>query len=113
METKIARFFELKTHIKQLEEELDQIRRDLLQQYPDPCTMEIGEYKLVISHQERREYDENRLYNKLPDASLWRLLSKVDPAKVNSMLKVNVINEDTLQDTYQTKKVPLLKVQKK
>jgi len=113
MESKLARFFELKQMQKEIEEELEVIRKAILQQYSEPVSLEIGDYRLKVTSQARREYDDNVLYNSLPDSSLWRLLSKTDTAKVASLLKLNVISEKILEGTYTIKYIPYVQVQKK
>lgn len=112
METKLARYYELKALKKQLEEELDNLRQQILDAHPEPTKLDVGEYQLKVSFQEKREFDDSKLYNALPDPSIWRLLSKVDTSKVTSLLKLNIITEDLLSNTYEIKKVPYVQVQK-
>jgi hypothetical protein len=112
MEQIFARYYELKQLHKEIEEELDTIRKQILELYPGPYTAESGPYRCTISFQEKREYDDHLLYNALPDASIWRLLSKADPGKIGSLLKLGVINEEMLNGTYVTKQTPYVKVQK-
>lgn len=112
MEQKLARFYELKQLQKEIETELESIRQQILELYPDAYTLESGGYKLSISFQERREYDENKLYNSLPDPSIWRLMSKADAGKISSLVKLNVISEGVLEGTYEVRSVPYVRVQK-
>jgi hypothetical protein len=44
---------------------------------------------------------------------VWRLLSKPDAAKIAGLVKLKVISEEKLKDTYDTKSVPLLYVERK
>ncbi|MNC77770.1 hypothetical protein D3C75_1298190 [compost metagenome] len=66
--------------------------------------------KLVT--QNRKEYDDEKLFNTLADPQVWRLLSRADPAKVASLAKLNVITEEKLAGTYTVKAVTLLQVDK-
>lgn len=66
--------------------------------------------KLVM--QNRKEYDDLKLYETLSDPEVWRMLSKSDPAKVASLTKLNVISEDKIMHTYSLKTVTLLQVDK-
>lgn len=113
MDQPIARYYELKEIQKQVEDELNALRGQLLEAHSEIGSAEEGEYKLSITYQERREYNDDRLFNALPDASLWRLMSKADTGKISSLLKLNVIHEQILTDTYEPKKVPVLRVQKR
>ncbi|MDF2667836.1 MAG: hypothetical protein K0R67_142 [Paenibacillus sp.] len=75
--------------------------------------LEAGSYKVKIVRQERKEYDDQRLYEALPDPDVWRMLSRADPAKITSLLKLNVISEEKLKDTFSVKSISLLQVDKK
>ena len=112
MEQLIARFYELKEIQKQVEDELGTLRSKLIDAYAEAGSAEEGDFKLLISYQERRDYSDDRLYNSLPDPSLWRLMSRADTGKIASLLKLNVIHEKILEGTYEQKKVPVLRVQK-
>lgn len=113
MEEKLARFHELKQLRKQIDDEIDRLREEFLEQFQEPTKLDQGDYQLRVTYQEKREYDDNKLYNALPDPTIWRLVSKVDPAKVTSLLKLNIIGEHILADTYELKKVPYIQVQKR
>ncbi|MGG1663027.1 hypothetical protein [Brevibacillus sp. NRS-1366] len=112
MEQQLARYYELKEIQKLVEEELNVLRNELIESYAEAGSAEEGEYKLSISYQERREFNDERLYNSLPDPSLWRLMSRADTGKIASLLKLNVIHEQMLTGTYVQRKVPVLRVQK-
>ena len=112
MERLVARYYELKELQKQVEEELEALRSRLLDEYTEAGGAEEGEYRLAISYQERREYHDDKLYNALPDPSLWRLISRADGGKIASLLKLNVISEPILAGTYELRKVPVLRVKK-
>lgn len=113
MEAKIARYYELKQVQKQIEEEIEQLRKDILVHYPEATAIDLGEFHIKISFQERKEYDDVALYNALPDASVWRLLSKADGSKITSLIKLNVINDEIIKDTYKIKQVPYIHITKK
>ncbi|ATO51314.1 hypothetical protein P4V86_18400 [Brevibacillus laterosporus] len=113
MEATIARYFAIKQQQKKLEEELEEVRRILLAVYPEPCVVEVGEYRLRISRQEKKEFNEENLLKVVEDPQIWRLISKVDVAKVNSLIKLGVIKEKTLEDTYTVKQTSYVQVSKK
>ncbi|QDX93913.1 hypothetical protein C2W64_02902 [Brevibacillus laterosporus] len=113
MESTIARYFAIKQQQKELEEEVEELRRILLAVYPEPCVIEVGEYRLKISRQEKKEFDEESLLKAVEDPQVWRLISKVDVAKVNSLIKLGVIKEKTLQDTYTVKQISYVQISKK
>ena len=113
MEQQVARYYELKELQKQLEDELNELRGKLIDAYAEVGSAEEGDYKLSISYQERREFNDEKLYNSLSDPSLWRLMSRADTGKISSLLKLNVIHEQMLAGTYEQKKVPVLRVQKR
>jgi hypothetical protein len=113
VELQIARYYQLKLMQKEIEDELDELKKQILEAHPDAGSVEAGEYKLTVHFQERREYNDERLYNALPDPSLWRLLSKADAGKISSLIKLQVIHDGILEGTYQLRKIPTLRVQKK
>lgn len=112
MEQQLTRYYELKRMQKEIEEELDELKKQILTSYPSAGSLVVGEYKLTVSIQERREYNDERLYNALPDPTLWRLLSKADTGKVAGLLKLRVIHENTVEGTYELRKISVLRVQK-
>lgn len=112
MEQLIARYYDLKQQQKKLEEEVDRLKAEILSEYEIPGSYMTDGYKLAISVQERRDYDDNQLYNALPDKELWRLLSKADSSKISGLLKLNIIGEHTLDGTYEVRQIPLVRVQK-
>lgn len=113
MEEQLARYYELKEIQKQVEEELSDLRQKLMDAHAESGMTEAGNYRLTISYQDRREYHDDKLYNALPDPSLWRLMSRADTGKIASLLKLNVIKDNILTGTYEQRKVPVLKVQKR
>lgn len=113
MDNHLARYYQLKETQKQVEEELNLLRSELLERYAEAGKAETDEYALSISYQERREYNDDKVYNALPDASLWRLMSRADTGKIASLLKLNVLQEQWLTGTYEVRKVPVVRVQKR
>ncbi|SFM37529.1 hypothetical protein SAMN03159341_12926 [Paenibacillus sp. 1_12] len=115
MDKKIKQYYQLKQKQKEIELELTELRSEIL----NHCTeqgvskLEVGGYSVKIVHQERKEYDDNKLYEALPDPEVWRLLSKADSSKIASLLKLNVITEDKIKDTFSVKTISLLQVDKK
>jgi len=111
----LKQYYQLKQKQKEIEHELLGLRNEIL----DYCTkqnvsqLEAGSYKAKLVHQERKEYDDNKLYEALPEPSVWRLLSKADSSKVASLIKLNVISEQAIKDTYAIKNITLLQVDKK
>jgi hypothetical protein len=115
MDKKVKQYFLLKKKQKEIDQELNDLRDEIL----NYCavhhmnTMETGNYTVKIIHKDRKEYDDNKAFEALPDPDVWRLLSKVDPAKVTSLIKMNVISEEILQDAVTLKKIASLHVEKK
>ncbi len=112
METQVKRYFQLKKKQKEIEQELGDLRNEII----NHCTeqemteLQMGPYQVKIVSQERKEYDDNKLYAALPDPSVWKMISKADPTKIASLIKLNVISEDTVRDTLSIKKISLLQV---
>jgi len=111
----VGRYFQLKSKQKEIDQELQELRNEILGFYEEQGITEtiVGNYQVKLVKQERKDYDDQRLAEALPDPQLWRLLSKPDVAKIASLLKLKVINEDQLKDTYETKQVTLLQVDKR
>lgn len=112
MESTLERYFQLKREQRELEEQLAGLRDELIRLFPEPVQSTIGGYHLRVSIQERREYDDRALYERLPDVSIWRLMSKADPAKISGLVKLNVISEDMLEGTYRSRQIPYVQVNK-
>jgi hypothetical protein len=112
---KARRYFQLKKKQKEIEQELSELRSEIMAYCTEQGLNEtdLGNYKVRIIDQERKEYDDNKLYEALPDPQVWRLMSKADPAKISGLIKMNVITEEAIKDTYVTKKVSSLLVDKK
>ncbi|WP_058304488.1 hypothetical protein [Gorillibacterium timonense] len=114
MKEELARYYELKGLVREAERELAGLRESLLRECEEQeCSELFGEgYRLKLVHQERKEFDDRKLYEALPDAELWRLASKADPAKIASLLKLGAITEEQLKGTYASKEITLLTVER-
>lgn len=115
VDKKLKQYYQLKQKSKEIEQELAGLRGEILQHCQEQAVTELeaGSYKAKLVLQERKEYDEKKLYEALPDLEVWRLLSKPDSAKIDSLVKLNVISGDKLKDAYSVKNVTLLQVDKK
>ncbi|MFF2886964.1 hypothetical protein [Paenibacillus sp. NPDC057967] len=111
----VGRYFQLKSKQKEIEQELQELRNEILAYYEEQGVTEttVGNFQVKLVKQERKEYDDTRLSEALPDLQLWRLLSKPDLSRIASLLKLKVITEDQLKDTYVTKHVTLLQIDKR
>lgn len=112
MENKLAKYFELKQRHRELEAELEELRDELIGWFNEPVQTTHGGYHLRISIQERRDYDDHLLYERLPDVALWRMMSRADSSKITGLLKLNVITEELLEGTYKVKRIPYVQVNK-
>ncbi|WP_138495751.1 hypothetical protein [Paenibacillus pinistramenti] len=115
MEKMVKRYFELKQQQKEIEQELSELRAGIMGSCSDQAleACDFGAFHVKIVKQERKEYDDQRLYQALPDPDVWRMMSKADPAKITSLLKLKVISEDILKDTFTIKRIESLLVDKK
>lgn len=115
MDKKLKHYYQLKQKQKEIEQELQQLRQDIIAhcKEQDTLQLEAGGYRAALVLQERKEFEDLKLYQALPDKDMWRLLSKTDPAKVASLVKLDVITERLLEDTYTVKQITLLQVDKK
>jgi len=114
MEKTIARYYVLKQQQKDIEQQLAELRAQIVDycREHEQSAIETGGYKARIIKQERREYDDQKLYAALPDADVWRLVSRADPGKIASLVKLNIISEQALQGTYSVKRIANLQVDK-
>lgn len=99
MDKAAKRYYQLKQKQKEIEQELAALRLELISRCQEQGVLELedGGYQVKLVLQERREYDDQKLYAALPDNELWRMLSKADPSKIASLLKLNVITEEKIK----------------
>lgn len=111
----MQQYYKLKQKQKEIEKELGELRQDIVNYCGEleKNETEIGSYKIKLVTQNRKEYDDQKLYETLSDPEVWRMLSKSDPAKIASLTKLNVISEDKITHTYSLKTITLLQVDKK
>lgn len=112
MDKIVKRYYQLKQKQKEIEQQLSELRGEIINHCTeqDISEFEVSGYKVKTVLQERKEYDDNKLYTALPDPEVWRMLSKPDTSKVASLIKLNVISEEKIKDTFSIKKVTLLQV---
>ncbi|MCU6709613.1 hypothetical protein M6D81_12980 [Paenibacillus sp. J5C_2022] len=115
MKEQISRYYQLKNKQKEIEDEMSALKEQIMSYCAEQDVREasLGSYKVRLVLQERREYDDAKLYDALPDKEIWRLLSRADSAKIASLLKLNVLSEQQLEHTYDTKEVTRLLVDRK
>ncbi|RUS48615.1 hypothetical protein [Cohnella sp. AR92] len=115
MDKILKRYYQLKQKNKEIEQELSELRASILNYCSEQSLSEFeaGGYQARLVLQERKEYDGGKLYEALPDPEVWRLLSKPDSSKIGSLVKLNVITEESIRDTYSIQQVTLLQVDKK
>jgi cell division septum initiation protein DivIVA len=115
VEKKVQQYYKLKQKQKEIEKEIAGLREEIVAYCGSQATSdtEIGSYRVKLVTQNRKEYDDARLYETLSDPEVWRLLSKADPSKVAGLVKLNVIAEERINHTYTLKTITLLQVDKK
>ncbi|MWV42337.1 hypothetical protein GRF59_01725 [Paenibacillus sp. HJL G12] len=115
MDKIVKRYYQLKQQQKETEQELKELRDQIMAFCDEKETSEFaaGPYRVKLVSQSRKEYDDLKLYEALPDLELWRMLSKSDPSKIAGLIKLGVIKEERIQDTYALKQITLLQVDKK
>ncbi|TVY02966.1 hypothetical protein [Cohnella terricola] len=107
---KLNRYCQLKTQIKQWEDELEQLRRDITGEFAQDAEFSLHDYTLKLIYQEKRHYNDRLLIDALPDPELWKVLFKADPAKISALVKADLLNEKSLTGTYTTARIPYLYV---
>ncbi|WP_223298978.1 hypothetical protein [Paenibacillus darwinianus] len=110
----VKRYATLKKRKAVLEDEMNRLRDQIIGYCEQRQVTEFvtGLYRVKLMHQERKEYDDRKLYEALSDPGMWRQISKADSGKIASMLKLNVITAQVLSDTYTSKRIALLQVEK-
>lgn len=115
MDKAVRRYGELKNKQREIEQELSELRGQIFGFCSEQgvTDAEVEGYRVRIIAQDRREYDDEKLYRALSDAEVWRLVSRADPSKIAGLVKLNVISEEILRDTYTMKKISSLQVERK
>lgn len=115
MNRQVAKYFQLKAKHKEIEQELAELRQSIVDYCEQLGVTEttVGHFEVKLVKQERKEYDDTKLYEALPDPQVWRLLSKPDLARISSLIKLRVLSEEQLKHTFALKQVTLLQVEKK
>lgn len=115
MDKIVKRYYQLKQQQKETEQELKELRDQIITfcEERDTSQFAAGPYRVKLVSQSRKEFDDTKLYEALPDLELWRMLSKSDPAKIAGLVKLGVIKEERIQDAYDLKQITLLQVEKK
>lgn len=106
----LERYCELKIQTDKWEEELSELREQIIAAYDDHAELDAGAYKLKIIYQEKKQYNEQMLFDALPDPQLWKHVSKADPAKISALIKANVLPEQLLKGTYRVSRTPYIYV---
>lgn len=111
----VKRYYQLKKKQKELEQELSELRGEILNHCSEQgvSELETTRYSVKVVHQERKEYDDDKLYEAVPDLEVWRLISKPDSSKIAALVKLNKLSEEKIKDTFSVKQVSLLQVEKK
>lgn len=115
MNKTLSRYYMLKQKQREIENELQQLKQDIVTYMQESNKNEavVGSYKVKLVATERKEFDELLLYESLPDKDVWRLLSKPDISKINGLIKMGVLTEKQVEKTYQIKPQLALYVDKK
>ncbi|KIL40943.1 hypothetical protein SD70_09880 [Gordoniibacillus kamchatkensis] len=109
---KLVRYCDLKLRHKEIEEELEELRKEIVAMYQDSSDIKINDYTLKIVYQDKKSYDNQKVFDSLPDPELWKNVSKVDGAKITALIKAEILSEAMLEGTYTVSKVPYLYVHK-
>lgn len=114
MEQKVQTYFDLKQQQKDIEQQLSVLRDEIVAYCAEQGVYEtqVGGYIVKTVLQNRKEYDDQKLYASLPDPDIWRLLSKVDSHKLKSLIKLNILSEEQINLACTVKQVTLLQVDK-
>ncbi|WP_405170426.1 hypothetical protein MHI12_22775 [Paenibacillus sp. FSL H8-0280] len=114
MEQKVQIYFDLKQQQKDIEQQLYVLRDEIVAYCAEQGVYQtqVGGYNVKTVLQNRKEYDDQKLYASLPDPDIWRLLSKVDSHKLKSLIKLNILSEEQINPACTVKQVTLLQVDK-
>lgn len=107
---KLTRFCELKMQHKKLEEEMEALRQEIIGAYSADVQFQLQDYTLKLVYQEKKQYNDQLLFEAVPDPELWKALFKADSAKISALVKTNIISEKLLEGTYRVTRTPFLYV---
>ena len=115
MDKKVKRYYQLKQQQKDTEQELAALREEIVSHCKDMgvTELEIGSYRVRTIRQERKEYDDQRLFEALPEPGLWRLASRADTGKVAGLIKLGVLTEEMVKQAVSVKPITLLQIERK
>jgi hypothetical protein len=110
----IKRYAVLKKRRAELDQEMSQLRDQIIAYCEEQQVNELdaGAYRVKLIIQDRKEYDDHKVYAALPDPEIWRLISRADTAKIASTIKLGVLSEESLQGTFTAKRITLLQIDK-
>ena len=107
---RLALYCQLKAEQKRIEDALDKLRDEIIAAYPDDAELRVEPYTLKVIYQEKKSYDDERLFAALPDPELWKAVGKADPAKISALVKSKLLPEQLLDGTYRTSRTAYLYV---
>ncbi len=110
----IKRYAVLKKRRSELDQEMNELRDQIIAHCEELQVNELesGSYRVKLTLQERKEYDDMKVYAALPDPEIWRLISRADAAKIASTIKLGVLSAESLRDTFSSKRITLLHIDK-
>jgi hypothetical protein len=110
----VRRYARLKARKQAIEAEMGELRQRIIEfcNREAPAGFQSGSYRVRLVRQERKEYDDHKLYGALPDPALWRLVSRADADKIAGLLKIGVLTPEQLADTYAVRHITLLQIEK-
>jgi hypothetical protein len=110
----IKRYAVLKKRRAELDQEMNELRSQIVAYCEEQQVSELdsGNYRVKLIIQDRKEYDDQKVYAALPDPEIWRLISRADASKIASSIKLGALSAESLQGTFTTKRITLLQIDK-
>jgi hypothetical protein len=105
---KMTRYCELKKQFDEIEKELKVLRDEMITHFQTPEEIKIGQHTMKIFFREKRTYDDKLLLATFPD--LWPRMSTANNEKINNLIKVELLNEESIQGTYNVTRIPFINV---
>ena len=111
----VRKYARLKKRKQEIEAEMSRLRGRIIEfcNREGQNEFQSGSYQVKLVRQERKEYDDQKLYDALADPDVWKLVSKADAEKIAGLLKIGVLTPELLADTYTVKRITLLQIEKK